>query len=214
MIFRFERKHIAPGRYRYYFTGAGVHGAADIVPADESRRRLQSSGFDRDFAVTMLTGLGVLGGEAGQTQQRGSNVRMKAVASYDLGNGDVPICSCAQKGSNFFNGFSFFSLAFEGKTVDVYEIGFGRKGIYWCIYADEAPIAVFSMDMYTKGYGSGYTVYCEDWVKPEMLGIIGILMDVTHNPPNDGCNTYHTLNTWQKALKEKYPAAFMARFQN
>lgn len=212
MILRFERKRISLGQYQYSLAGAGVNAAADFIPAGENRRLLQSRGFGRNFALSILTGVGVLSGEAGAAIQRG-DVRMKAVASYNIGSGDVPICNCAQKGSNFFNGFSFFSLTFEGKTVDIYEVGFGRKGIYWCVYADAVPVAVFSMDLHTKDYGIGYTVYSEDWVKPELLGIVGMLMDVTHNSYEDGRSTYHTLNTWQKGLKEKYPAAFMARFQ-
>lgn len=213
MTFRFERRHHAPGHYRYYLTGAGINGSVDHAPSGENCRQLKSRGFDRDFSLAVFTGLGILSGKTGQPQQCGSNMRMRAVASYYIGGGYVSIYSCTQKGSHFLNGFSFCHFIFEGRNIDVYEVGFGRKGIYWCVYADGVPVTVFSMDMVAKGYGSGYTVYSEEGIKPELLAIVGVLMDITHNPSNDGCNTHRTLNTWQKALKEKYPAAFMARYQ-
>ena len=100
----------------------------------------------------------------------------------------------------FFDGFSFYSFAFEEKVIEVHEVGFSRKGIYWCVYADAMPIIVFSMDMVEKGNGSGYTVYCDDGVDSVLLAIIGVLVDITHNSPGDGYNRkrHRTLQTRQK----------------
>lgn len=213
MTFRFERIHNAPGHYRYYLTGPGINGSVEHAPSAQLHRQLTSRGFDRDFTLTVLTGLGVLRKDTEPARQGDDNVRMRAVASYHMGGTSISVYSCSQKGSHFFNGFSFFRLVFDGKNVDIYEVGFGHKGIYWCVYADGVPVTVFSMDMVAKGHGSGYTVYCENGTKPELLAIVGVLMDITHNPPGDGYNTRRTLTTWQKALKEKFPVAFMARHQ-
>lgn len=213
MTFRFERIHHAPGQYRYYLTGNDVNCVIENGTVESCYRQLKSRSFEKDFVLTIVTGLGILKGDTVEMKLHNNNIRTCVVASYDIDGDSIPIYSCAQKGSHFFDGFSFYSFAFEEKVIEVYEVGFGRKGIYWCVYADDMPIIVFSMDMVEKGNGSGYTVYCDEGIDSALLAIIGVLMDITHNPPGDGYNRHRTLNTWQKKLKDKYPRDFMLRHQ-
>jgi len=133
------------------------------------------------------------------------------VAKIYNGQEESMIYYCTQKGSNFFNGIFFWKVCYEDRSYEVYEVGHGRKGIYYCIWSQGKTIAIISKEMHTKNFESNYFVFCEEDVPCELLVSINIFIDITRYFPSEAGEEFHALNTWQKELKNKYDPDFIPR---
>ena len=203
-----------PGVLRYWLSGLGKAEVwIDFQKDKFGQMDLVSSGLDKEFYLKMVTDLGFHAGKAGQILHE-ANVtkRETAVCSFRDGR-QATIFACSQKGTNPFNGYRFWSMDADGRKIDIYRVGFGRKAIYLCIYVDGVLSAMYAMDMQEKNFESGYTVYAEPWVPEEWLAVIGVFMDITVNAPDSSVSVSHALNTPQKALKAKFDPNFIPRIQ-
>lgn len=118
---------------------------------------------------------------------------------------------CGRKGSNFLNGIYYWTFEHLGEKFLAYEVGFGRKGIYLCIWDENQLVAVVSKDVHTKRFESKYTIYAEDTISPELLSICSLYWDLTRYYPTTSSEEFHTLNTWQKELKNKFDPNFIKK---
>lgn len=118
---------------------------------------------------------------------------------------------CGKKGSNFLNGIYYWTFEIAGQKLIAYEVGFGRKGIYLCIWNEDQLLAVVSKDVHTKRFESKYIIYAENTVPVDLLSICSLYWDLTRYYPTSSAEEFHTLNTWQKELKNKYDPNFIKR---
>lgn len=121
---------------------------------------------------------------------------------------------CGKKGSNFLNGIYYWTFESENQRFVAYEVGFGRKGLYLCIWRDEQLFAIVSKELHTKRFESYYTVYAEDSFPLEMASICSLFWDLSRYYPTNSVEEFHTLNTWQKELKNKFDANFINKFND
>ena len=41
---------------------------------------------------------------------------------------------CGERGTHFFNGIYYWTFELENEVYTVYEVGFGHRAIYYCVY--------------------------------------------------------------------------------
>ena len=132
---------------------------------------------------------------------------------FSLDNRTGSIFYCGKKGSNFLNGIYFWSFVLNGEIYNTYEVGFGRKGIYLCVWKDDQLIAIISKKTHTKKFESNYSIYAENCQDFEFLIVINAYWDISRYFISSSGEEWHTLNTWQKELKNKYDTEFIPRIK-
>lgn len=203
MVIQFERKQFAFARFDFEITQKGQkigaitlgRSTAGLVDATGS---FPSGNFhlttDRIF---------------GSPQWEGKINRRKAGQFQIDGQGGI-IYDCGEKGSNFFNGIYFWEFCTQDRTYRAYEVGFGQKGVYYCIYENNQLMAIISKVTHTKHFESYYTIYAEN-IPIEWLALLNFYWDMTRYYPTQSSEEWHTLNTWQKELKNKFDPTFIPK---
>lgn len=203
MVARFERKLAGLGRYHYeIFYQNQLMGQVLFEQAPLGHLNLSGHFSSGSFR---LTG----GGAFGPLQWEGK-VNRKEAGQFQMNGQNGIIYNCGEKGSNFFNGIYFWEFWGQDRVYRAYEVGFGRKGIYYCVWVADHLAAVISKDMTTRNFESGYTLYSQE-IPLEWMTLMALYWDLTRYPPSRSRNEGHTLNTWQKQLKNKYDPDFIPR---
>ena len=206
MIIRSERKQISPGQFQYRFSeDAREVGTADFI-RERSRQtgvHIQVSEKRAELIIPTLF-----------TRKRTGNGVEKEAAKICLEEENTSVFYHTQKGSNIFNGIYFWTVEYQGNHYELYEVGQGRKGIYYCVWLQEQTVAIISKETHTKHFESSYIMYSEDIMPIELLAALSVFWDLTRYYPSDSSEEWHTLNTWQKALKEKYDVGFIQHIKS
>lgn len=202
MILRFERKLIGLGNYYYKLSSNNqVLGQVIFQPAQFGHVNLLG-----DFESSSLRLMG--GGTFGPLQWEGK-INRKEAGQFQINGQNGIIYNCGEKGSNFFNGYYFWEFWGQDQVYRAYEVGFGRKGIYYCVWTEDHLAAIISNDMVTRHFQNGYTLYTKE-ISIEWMALMTLYWDLTRYPPSRSRNKGHTLNTWQKELKNKYDPNFIS----
>ncbi len=197
MIELFERKHVVGSTYQYV-----INEEEQILASKTLGGMLLFSG--NGFSLELLRWSSNLQWEG--------NTSSREAAIYTIGENTGYLYDCGTKGKRFFDGIYFWKIVYGGVVYEAYEVGFGRKGIYLCIYADKFLIAIVSKKMVSKYFESSYKIYSEKKLSRQVLYIFVAYWDFAKWYPE---STYesHTLNTWQKELKNKYDPTFIPRIE-
>ena len=137
----------------------------------------------------------------------------ESCGTFSLDNITGDIFYCGKKGSNFLNGIYFWSFVLNNEIYNAYEVGFGRKGIYLCVWKNDQLIAVISKKIHTKNFESNYSIYAENCQNFELLIIISAYWDISRYFVSSSGEEWHTLYTWQKELKNKYDPEFIPKIK-
>ena len=132
---------------------------------------------------------------------------------YRIGKETGKIYYCGKKGSNFLNGIYFWTFEMSNQIIEAYEVGFGRKGIYLCLWSDNKLIAIISKKLHNKNFESSYQLFAESADKMVLIIIAASFWDITRYFVTASSEEWHTLNTWQKELKNKYDPTFIPRIK-
>lgn len=206
MIIQFERKQYKLGRFEYQISKENVlYGKISLEKGEHANIKAQSYFADTNFSLEFNTMFGPKMKEGIITKQSAGN--------FNLNGEQGTIYYCGKKGSNFLNGIYYWNLQFSGVNYDVYEVGFGKKGIYYCIWSDNHLCAIISKKLHTKHFESVYTVYSEESVLDRLLIMLNVYWDITRFYPSESSEEWHTQNTWQKELKNKYDSSFIPRIK-
>ncbi len=173
-----------------------------------------------DFSSTCESGIGIEsqskdGGFKLEIHRLfGQKIREDVVLKREAGvctiNGLLShIYYCTKKGSNFINGIYYLELKYDDNIYKVYEVGLKRKGIYLCIYRNYELVAMVSKAIKTKHFSGFYEIYAKDDVPAEILLLFSSYWDIIRWAEVESSSVNHSLNTWQKELKEKYDENFI-----
>lgn len=135
------------------------------------------------------------GGTFGPIQwEQSGKINRKEVGQFQINEQKGIIYNCGEKGSNFFNGIYFWEFCEQDRVYRAYEVGFGRKGIYCCIWAEDHLVGIISKDMITRNFQSEYTLYTRE-IPIEWIALMTLYWDLTRYSPSRSRNENHTLNT-------------------
>lgn len=137
-------------------------------------------------------------------------VNRKEAGQFQINGQKGLVWNCGEKGSNFFNGIYWWEFQSAERVYRAYEVGFGGKGIYYCLWAENRLVGVISKVTHTARFESYYTIYyCAEAISTEWLAMINLYWDLTRFSPSRSAEEWHRLDTWQAEIKNKYDPAFI-----
>lgn len=144
---------------------------------------------------------------------KANGITKECCGACRIGNEIWKIYYCGKKGSNFLNGIYFWTFEMSNQIIEAYEVGFGRKGIYLCLWSDNTLIAIISKKLHNKNFESSYQIFAQSADIMALMIIAASFWDITRYFVTTSSEEWHTLNTWQKELKNKYDPAFIPRIK-
>ena len=113
----------------------------------------------------------------------------------------------------FFASYPYYEYVDGDVTYTMYEVGFGSKGLYLCIYRDEELLAVVEKDLVTVNFADKYICYLSDESQALIVTTAVIYYDVVSYGDFMNIAVYSkkksVVNTYQKELKAKFDASFI-----
>ncbi len=206
MIINLKRENLPLGKFQYIaLQNSKEIGRADFNSGKKGQISANIYFSMKNFEMSISTFFGK------GTKENGIDIR--EAATYSDGEEVNHIYYCGKKGSNFFNGIYYWATNYHDETYEIYEVGHGRKGIYFCIWNRGKIAAIISKDTHTKHFESIYTIFAENEMSLELMVIVSLFWDITRYFPSSSSEEWHTLNTWQKELKNRYDPAFIPRIK-
>lgn len=120
-----------------------------------------------------------------------------------------------QKVKGLFQSYPYRNMNFQGNNYYLYEVGFGKKGLYLCIYRDEKLIAIADKELKVVNFQDKYTVYALD--QRDIPAIMPLLMHYDMTAHGDVMEIavrsvkWKSVNTIQKELIAKFDPEFIPR---
>ena len=117
------------------------------------------------------------------------------------------------KAVGFLKSYPYYEFTFNGEVYYGYEVGFGSKGLYLCIYKGEQLVAIVDKALRVINYKDAYTAYLldEQYAKAVVALVVyydvvayGDLMQIALLSVQE-----KRVNTVQKDLIAKYDPAFI-----
>lgn len=121
------------------------------------------------------------------------------------------------KAIGFLKSYPYYEFTFNDEVYYGYEVGFGSKGLYLCIYKGDQLIAIVDKALRVINYKDSYTAYLldEKWAVPVMTLVVyydivayGDLMQIALLSVKE-----RRVNTIQKDLIAKYDPTFIPQIK-
>lgn len=116
-----------------------------------------------------------------------------------------------------FASYPYYEYVENDALYQVYEVGFGRKGLFLCFYRDDRLFCIVEKELTTINHKDHYTCYLTN---PEYLPVISsfvIYYDVTQYGDFFEITMYSkktaVVNTYQKELKAKFDPNFIPKIK-
>lgn len=207
MVLQFKREQYKLGEFKYVMNSGALNGSITFDRMNAGRIVVRS---DDMFLLKEMQMPPLFG----KTEKTGNETRQMA-GMFECHSGEKGVIYyCGKKGSNFLNGIYFWVFKIDNQEYTAYEVGFGRKGIYLCIWHENQILAIVSKDVHTKRFESNYTIYAEDYFPVDLASVCSLFWDLSRYYPTSSSEEFHTLNTWQKELKNKYDSDFLNRMNS
>lgn len=205
MILQFEREHTSI-YFRFQLMYKGQRTGTITLNSSPIGHMDATGNFPSgNFRMTA-------GGAFGPIQwDEAGKANRKEAGQFQMNGQNGIIYNCGEKGSNFFNGIYWWEFQGAERVYKAYEVGFGGKGIYYCLWAENRLVGVISKVTHTAHFESYYTIYCTDEISVEWLAMINLYWDMTRHYLTRSSEEWHRLDTWQKEIKDKYDPAFIPK---
>ena len=117
----------------------------------------------------------------------------------------------------FLKSYAYYEFTFNNEVYYGYEVGFGFKGLYLCIYKGEQLIAVVDKTVTVVNFKDCYTAYMLDEQYAKLVVLFVVYYDViVYGDPREIALLsvqQRTVNTIQKELIAKYDPDFIAKIK-
>ena len=134
---------------------------------------------------------------------------------YEKGNFISDVNFEYKKVKGFLQSYNYFSINYQGYKYSLYEVGFGSKGLYLCIYKDDELIATADKDLKVVNYKDTYTIYIKDRQYFRVCMPLIMHYEVTHNGNMTELAVRSVrrtkVNTVSKELRAKFDPEFIAK---
>ena len=121
------------------------------------------------------------------------------------------------KSVGFFKSYPYYELTFDNEVYYGYEVGFGSKGLYLCIYKGETLIAIVDKALRVINFKDSYVAYLLDEQFAKLVTAFVVYYDVTAYGDLMQIALLSVkekrVNTVQKDLIEKYDATFIPKIK-
>ncbi len=122
-----------------------------------------------------------------------------------------------QKVKQIFGSYPYYEYVDNGVTYLIYEVGFGQKGLYLCVYQDEQLLCIIEKELVTLNFRDKYKCYLSEPTLLPILVAFVIYYDAVNYGDFMNISAYSksrsVVNTFQKELKEKYDPTFIPRIK-
>lgn len=132
---------------------------------------------------------------------------------FDSSGNRNNIFYCFKNNKNIFNNITFWRFFVSENEYELYEVGRGKQGTYYCVIANNNTKAIIVKKTKVKFSKTGYELYCENDFPIELLIAINLFIDLTKYKTTE-LYTNQTLHTLQKDLKNKYDSTFISKIKN
>ena len=121
------------------------------------------------------------------------------------------------KKTGFLKAYAYYDFLLDGKQYYGYEVGFGREGLFLCVYREEKLIAIVEKSLRVVNFKDKYTAYVENPVDLNVVLLLSIYYDATaYGDVMEiavASIKEKRVNTVQKELKEKFDQKFMDKIK-
>ncbi len=119
--------------------------------------------------------------------------------------------------TGFLKAYAYYEYLFNGETYYGYEVGFGSKGLYLCLYRGDRLIAIVDKVLRVVDYKDCYTAYIEREEDAKILLPFVLYYDSTAYGDVMEVRAKHVsvkfVNTIQKEVLAKYDPEFIPRIR-
>lgn len=120
-----------------------------------------------------------------------------------------------KKVPGFLQSYNYYEFVLENEVYYGYEVGFGKKGLYLCIYKGEELVAIVQKNLKVVNYKDSYVAYLEDEKYMSVVVPFSIYYDVTAYGDVMEWSVLSVkekrVNSTSKELRSKYDADFIKR---
>ncbi len=121
----------------------------------------------------------------------------------------------ATRKTGFLKAYAYYDFTFKDKQYYGYEVGFGSKGLYLCIYEDDKLIAIVDKALRVVNFKDTYKAYIENEADFNAVMLFVIYYDSTSYGDVMEIAVLSVkekrVNTIQKELIAKYDSEFIAK---
>lgn len=115
--------------------------------------------------------------------------------------------------AGFLKSYPYYKYDYYGDLYSAYEVGFGPKDLYICLYSGEELVAIVDKDLTVKDFKDTYTAYMKDGKYAEIITPLVIYYDIISYGDLGNVDAISVqrkqVYTPQPALKEKYQESFI-----
>lgn len=117
----------------------------------------------------------------------------------------------------FLASYPYYEYVDNGETYLVYEVGFGKKGLYLCFYKNDELICICEKDQVIVNYQDKYRCYFEDEQYLMIVATFVIYYDTIKYSDFMKISLFSRketlVNTYQEELKAKFDPAFIPKIK-
>lgn len=117
----------------------------------------------------------------------------------------------------FLKSYAYYEFTLDNEVYYGYEVGFGRRGLYLCIYHGDQLIAIVDKSVTVVNFQDCFTAYLSDEQYAKLTILFVIYYDViAYNDPREIALLsvqQRSVNTIQKELIAKYDPDFIAKIK-
>lgn len=136
---------------------------------------------------------------------------------YDKDHEIGSIAGRTQKGKKLFGGYPYYEYIENGETYQVYEVGFGMKGLYLCFYKNDSLFCIVEKELTTVNFKDKYKCYMADDSHLSVVAAFVIYYDTVSYGDILDMAVYSrkkaVVNTYQKELKARFDPDFIPRIK-
>lgn len=122
------------------------------------------------------------------------------------------------KKTAFLKAYAYYDFVLDSKQYYGYEVGFGRDGLFLCVYHEEKLIAIVEKSLRVVNFKDKYTAYVENPADLNTVLLLSIYYDATAygdvmEIAVASIKEKH-VNTVQKELKDKFNSDFISKIKD
>lgn len=119
------------------------------------------------------------------------------------------------KKTGLLKAYPYYAIAYKGTMYYGYEVGFGRKGLFLCVYEGDKIVAIVDKKLRVVNFKDTYTVYLEEEIYAPVVTLFTLYYDsATYGDVMEIARIsveQKWVNTMHKELINKFDPVFLSK---